>query len=88
MRRAAEPMTASTIGYLRSRATTAFIVVDAADHAKARQTGRVWGLHGFLERGYAAFRMMRGRAEFLIIVADLELKVSHALLADDDSVLA
>jgi len=45
------------------------------------------GLHSFLERGYAAFRMMSGSAEFLTIVADREMRVSDALFAGDDSVL-
>ncbi len=44
-------------------------------------------LHGFLERGYAAFRMMSGSAEFLDIVAEREKRVSEALFAGDDSVL-
>lgn len=44
-------------------------------------------LHSFLERGYAAFRMMSGSAEFLTIVAEREMQVSEALFSGDDSVL-
>ena len=44
-------------------------------------------LHSFLERGYAAFRLMSGSAEFLNIVAEREKQVSESLFAGEDSVL-
>ncbi|MBV9286518.1 MAG: hypothetical protein JO288_01625, partial [Hyphomicrobiales bacterium] len=45
-------------------------------------------LQGFLERGYAAFRAMRGGSlEFVSIVVTRERAVSAALFKGDDSVL-
>jgi hypothetical protein len=45
-------------------------------------------LQGFLERGYAAFRAMRGGAgEFVAVVVARERSIAHALLAGDASVL-
>ncbi len=44
-------------------------------------------LQSFLERGYAAFRVMNGGSDFVTIVADRERAISQALYAGDDSVL-
>ena len=45
-------------------------------------------LQGFLERGYAAFRAMRGGAgEFVALVVARERSIAHALLAGDDGAL-
>ncbi len=45
-------------------------------------------LQGFLERGYAAFRAMRGGAgEFVAVVVARERSIAQALLAGDASVL-
>jgi hypothetical protein len=55
--------------------------------APARAAG-LGELQGFLERGYAAFRAMRGGAgEFVSLVVARERSIAHALLAGDDSAL-
>jgi len=64
-----------------------FIGVGFRMMRKPAQLAGFGGLHSFLERGYAAFRMMSGSDEFLTIVANREMQVSDALFAGDDSVL-
>lgn len=44
-------------------------------------------LQNFLERGYAAFRTMRGGSEFVATIVTRERDVSAALFAGDDGVL-
>jgi hypothetical protein len=44
-------------------------------------------LRNFLERGYAAFRTMRGGAEFVTTIVSRERAASAALFAGDDGVL-
>ncbi len=40
-------------------------------------------MHAFLERGYAAFRSMRGADEFLAVVATRERAAMRRLFASD-----
>ena len=55
--------------------------------APARAAG-LGELQGFLERGYAAFRAMRGGAgDFVSLVVARERSIAHALLAGKDSAL-
>ena len=55
---------------------------------KPAQLAGLGELQGFLERGYAAFRAMRGGArEFVSIVVERERAVSAALFKGDDGVL-
>ena len=55
---------------------------------KPAEVAGLGALQSFLERGYAAFRVMRGGSDFVDIVAERERAISKALLAGDDSVLA
>ncbi|MFT4096108.1 MAG: hypothetical protein QM651_03230 [Rhodoblastus sp.] len=45
-------------------------------------------LQSFLERGYAAFRIMRGGSDFVTIVAGRERAISNAVFAGDDAILS
>ncbi|HMN70865.1 MAG TPA: hypothetical protein PKA55_03225 [Rhodoblastus sp.] len=54
---------------------------------KPAEIAGLGALQSFLERGYAAFRVMRGGGEFVDIVARREREISNALFAGDDAVL-
>lgn len=54
---------------------------------KPAEVAGLGGLQSFLERGYGAFRTMRGSREFVDIVAGRERAISDALFSGDDSVL-
>ncbi|MBB4197409.1 hypothetical protein CCR94_24200 [Rhodoblastus sphagnicola] len=54
---------------------------------KPAQIGGFGELHGFLERGYAAFRQMGGARDFVETLARREEAISAALFSGDDSPL-
>ena len=54
---------------------------------KPAEVAGLAALQSFLERGYAAFRVMRGGSDFVDIVAERERAISRALYAGDDSAL-
>jgi len=54
---------------------------------KPAELAGLGALQSFLERGYAAFRVMRGGADFVDIVAGRERAISEALFARQDELL-
>ncbi len=54
---------------------------------KPAELAGLGALQSFLERGYAAFRVMRGGSDFVEIVAGRERAISRALFAGDDNAL-
>lgn len=55
---------------------------------KPAELAGLGALQSFLERGYAAFRVMRGGSDFVEIVAGRERAISEAMFSGDDSLLA
>ncbi len=54
---------------------------------KPAELAGLGALQSFLERGYAAFRVMRGGSDFVDIVAGRERAISQAVFAGNDAVL-
>lgn len=54
---------------------------------KPAEIAGLGALQSFLERGYAAFKVMKGGSDFVAIVAGREREVSRRLYAGDDAVL-
>lgn len=54
---------------------------------KPAEVAGLSALQSFLERGYSAFRVMRGGSDFVDIVAGRERAMSRALYTGDDTVL-
>ena len=55
---------------------------------KPAELAGLGGLQSFLERGYAAFRTMRGGSEFVAAIAERERSISLALFCGEDAALA
>ena len=63
------------------------IAVVGPAHAEPAELAGLGALQSFLERGYAAFRVMRGGSEFVEIVAGRERAISEATFAGRDEML-
>lgn len=65
-----------------------FIGVALKMMRKPAELAGLSALQSFLERGYAAFRVMRGGSDFVEIVAGRERAISDALFCGDDAPLS
>ena len=55
---------------------------------KPAELAGLGALQSFLERGYAAFRVMRRGSDFVDIVSGRERAISDAIFAGDDDALS